>query len=553
MLARLLIKNYALIEHLDIRFDKGLNIITGETGAGKSIIMGALGLILGNRAEGKHFFDESKKCIIEGTFKVDSYDLVGFFNEHDIDYDKETIVRRELTIDGKSRAFVNDSPVTLNVLRLLGEQLFDIHSQHATLQLNTEKFQLMVIDSIAKNDEQIAKFKDRLSAFKKSKIALERLKEEIALGNAESDFNQFQFDELVECALESDEQELLESEISQLENAEEIKRGLFSTNLIMDDDERSVNSLLKEAYNQLQATERYFPVVEPLLERLNSTLIELKDVSAEISDLERSVSTNEERLQFVNDRLSSIYRLQKKHRVDTITELLNIQDALGRKLQSVANQEEDLFALENDLKVCYENLSHEANVLHDSRLAVIDQVVDHVESVLGQVGMGNARLQIELTSLPVEKYRNDGGDDIQFLFSANKGQPLQSIHRVASGGELSRVMLAVKSLVAKSTALPSIIFDEIDTGISGEVALKVGGILDELSDNMQVMAITHLPQIASRGKSHFKVYKLDEGEKTRSNIALLNKEERVHEIAQMLSGTKPGDSALKHAKDLIGN
>src|SRR5690606_21557852 len=505
------------------------------------------------RAEGKHFFDESKKCIIEGTFKVDSYDLVGFFNEHDIDYDKETIVRRELTIDGKSRAFVNDSPVTLNVLRLLGEQLFDIHSQHATLQLNTEKFQLMVIDSIAKNDEQIAKFKDRLSAFKKSKIALERLKEEIALGNAESDFNQFQFDELVECALESDEQELLESEISQLENAEEIKRGLFSTNLIMDDDERSVNSLLKEAYNQLQATERYFPVVEPLLERLNSTLIELKDVSAEISDLERSVSTNEERLQFVNDRLSSIYRLQKKHRVDTITELLNIQDALGRKLQSVANQEEDLFALENDLKVCYENLSHEANVLHDSRLAVIDQVVDHVESVLGQVGMGNARLQIELTSLPVEKYRNDGGDDIQFLFSANKGQPLQSIHRVASGGELSRVMLAVKSLVAKSTALPSIIFDEIDTGISGEVALKVGGILDELSDNMQVMAITHLPQIASRGKSHFKVYKLDEGEKTRSNIALLNKEERVHEIAQMLSGTKPGDSALKHAKDLIGN
>ncbi len=553
MLARLFVKNYALIEQLDIQFDEGLNIITGETGAGKSIIMGALGLILGNRVDGMHFFDDTKKSIIEGEFNIASYGLADFFKEYDLVYDIITIIRREIASDGKSRAFVNDSPVTLNILKLLGEQLFDIHSQHATLQLNTDKFQLMVIDSVAKNENLVSDFQKSLSAFKKSKIALEQLKEQISIENAERDFNQFQFEELFENALYIGEQELLEAEISQLENAEEIKRGLFGASILLENDERSISSLLKDALNQLQTIQRYLPSITPIIERLNSTFIEIKDISGELSAMEQTITTDDNRLQFVNERLSVIYGLQKKHRVDTIHDLLGIMSDLDQKLQSIANQEERIVKLENELNIFYNKLVKNAKALHNARVTVLDLISDHVHSILEQVGMSNARLKINLTELPVDKFKINGGDEVQFLFSANKGQPLQPIHRVASGGELSRVMLAVKSLVAQSSALPSIIFDEIDTGISGEVALNVGGILENLADNMQVMAITHLPQIASRGKTHFKVYKQDEEEKTKTNISLLRKNERILEVAQMLSGATPGESALKHAKDLIKN
>ncbi|NQD71473.1 DNA repair protein RecN [Sphingobacterium shayense] len=553
MLTRLFIKNYALIEHLDIRFDEGLNIITGETGAGKSIIMGALGLILGNRVDGKHFFDDTKKCVIEGFFNVAPYNLADFFKENDLEYDKDTIIRREIAVDGKSRAFVNDSPVTLNVLKLLGEQLFDIHSQHATLQLNTEKFQLMVIDSVAKNDRLLSTFRDSFLRYKKSRSALEQLKEQIAQANVEMDFNQFQFNELFESRLQIDEQELLETEISQLENAEEIKRALFGANMLLEDEERSVTVLLKEALNHLHLIHQYLPTIGPLAERLNSAFIELRDISAEVSHIERAVTTDESRLQFVTERLNLIYGLQKKHRVDTISELLTIQEQLDQKLQSVANQEEHLASLEKQLDYSYDELISNGEALHDARVAVLSYICNHVQSMLAQVGMLNAQLEINLTPLSIEKFKNNGCDDVEFLFSANKGQPLQPIHRVASGGELSRVMLAVKSLVAQSSSLPSIIFDEIDSGISGEVALKVGDIMENLAENMQVMAITHLPQIASKGKSHFKVSKQDEGEKTRTNILLLNENERVMEVAQMLSGANPGESALKHAMDLIRN
>ncbi|MGO1244806.1 MAG: DNA repair protein RecN [Sphingobacterium sp.] len=553
MLTRLFIKNYALIEHLDIPFDQGLNIITGETGAGKSIIMGALGLILGNRVDGMQFFDSTKKCVIEGQFNIAAYCLIDFFNENDLEYENATIIRREITVDGKSRAFVNDSPVTLSILRLLGEQLFDIHSQHATLQLNTEKFQLMVIDSVAKNDTLLSNFRKSHATFKKSKTTLEQLKSQISLENAEMDFNQFQFNELFEAALSVDEQELLEAEISQLENAEEIKRGLFDASLLLEDDERSVHVLLKNAVNRLQSIDRYLTSVVPLSERLNSALIEVKDISAEIAELEQTVTTDENRLQYVNDRLSVIYGLQKKHRVDTVFELMEIHDRLDQKLQLVTSQEERIEKLERELSECYNQLIADGQVLHDARAAVLDAICSHVHGVLAQVGMSNAQLQIDLAALPVDKYKVNGGDEVHFLFSANKGQSMQPIHRVASGGELSRVMLALKSLVAKSSALPSIIFDEIDTGISGEVALKVGEIMERLADSMQVMAITHLPQIASKGNAHFKVYKQDEGEKTKSNISLLGKSERVLEIAQMLSGANPGESALKHARDLIRN
>ncbi|WP_437921734.1 DNA repair protein RecN [Sphingobacterium sp. LRF_L2] len=553
MLSRLLIKNYALIENLDIRFDAGLNIITGETGAGKSIIMGALGLILGNRAEGKHFFKEDSKCIIEGYFHVEAYNLQAFFADNDLDYEVETIVRREISVDGKSRAFVNDSPVTLQVLRSLGERLIDIHSQHATLQLNTEHFQLLVLDSVAKNDDILRSYKETLMRFRSNVSALERLRTAIAATNAELDFNQFQFDELQQLNLENGEQERLEDELNQLENAEEIKRGLLGASYLLDENENAANRSLKDALNHLQAIQRYLPSVEGLSNRLLSAQIEIKDIAQEISFLEKDVYMDEGRLEVVNARLSDLYSLQKKHRVDSVVDLIRLRDELEQKIQAVANQEERLIKLEGEVKRSLQELGNTGELLRQSRAGVVKEVEEYVQQLLAEVGMPNAQLKIELTALTADRYKTSGGDDIQFLFSANKGQTQQPIHKVASGGELSRVMLAVKSLIAQSSALPTIIFDEIDTGISGEVALKVGQIMQRLSTKMQVLAITHLPQIASRGLAHFKVYKQDEDDRTRTNIVQLDAEERVVEVAQMLSGANPGESALQHAKELIEN
>ncbi|NGM66987.1 DNA repair protein RecN [Sphingobacterium sp. SGR-19] len=551
MLNRLFIRNYALIENLDIQFDAGLNIITGETGAGKSIMMGALGLILGNRVEGKHFFREDQKCVIEGFFKIDAYGLREFFQENELEYDEETIIRREIAVDGKSRAFVNDSPVTLNILKLLGEQLIDIHSQHATLQLNTERFQLMILDSVAKNQEILQEYKQSLSLYKQQQEFLNHLREDIASANAALDFNQFQFDELDQAHLEEGEQEKLEAELSQLENAEEIKRGLLGASHLLSESEQSATFSLKESLQQLQSVERFMPSMEELTKRLQSAWIEVKDIADEVSAKEQDVFMDEGRLVKVNERLSLLYSLQKKHRVDSLSELLMLRDELEQKILVVANQGEQLAALEQEVAKCLHALEQAGKRLHDARQQAIKQVEHYVQAVLAEVGMPNAHLKIELSLLEIDKYKTTGADDVRFLFSANKGQPLQSIHRVASGGELSRVMLAVKSLVAQTSALPTIIFDEIDTGISGEVALKVGEIMERLAGNMQVLAITHLPQIASKGRAHFKVFKQDEGDKTKTDISLLAKQDRVLEVAQMLSGANPGASALQHAKELI--
>ncbi|PRD48367.1 DNA repair protein RecN [Sphingobacterium haloxyli] len=551
MLNRLYIKNYALIENLDIQFDTGLNTITGETGAGKSIIMGALGLILGNRAEGKHFFRDDQKCVIEGFFKIDAYGLQDFFQDNELDYDAETIIRREISVDGKSRAFVNDSPVTLNILRLLGEQLIDIHSQHATLQLNTERFQLMVLDSVAKSQGILQDYKRNLSQYRRQQESLDRLREDIASTNAALDFNQFQFDELDQANLAEDEQEKLETELSQLENAEEIKRALLRVSHLLGEGEHSATFSLKESLQQLQSVERFMPPAEELAKRLQSVWIEVKDIADEVSANEQDVLMDEGRLVEVTERLSLLYSLQKKHRMDTVAELITLRDELERKILAVANQGEQLAALEEDVAKCLQALKQTGEHLHHARQQAVSNVECHVQEVLAEVGMPNAQLKIELSLLEVDKYKNTGADDVQFLFSANKGQPLQLIHRVASGGELSRVMLAVKSLVAETSALPTIIFDEIDTGISGEVALNVGEIMERLAGNMQVLAITHLPQIASKGQAHFKVFKQDQEEKTKTDIALLNKENRILEVAQMLSGANPGVSALQHAKELL--
>ncbi|QBQ40344.1 DNA repair protein RecN [Sphingobacterium psychroaquaticum] len=551
MLRKLSVKNYALIENLDIAFHEGLNILTGETGAGKSIIMGALGLILGNRVEGRPFFDEQRKCIIEGYFQIESYGLADFFVEHDLDYEAETIIRREIAVDGKSRAFVNDSPVTLQVLKLLGEQLIDIHSQHATLQINTESFQLLVLDSVAKNQQLLQGYAEGLGQYRRDEQALKKLKEEIAAASLEQDFNQFLHDELEQANLQAGEQELLEEEQGQLENAEEIKRGLLSAVYLLDEQEQAVVQNLRDAQQQLQNVQRFLPAGNDLANRLQSSLIEIKDIVQEIGFMEQGVGMDQARLDFVNERLSTLYSLQKKHRVENLSALIELQDSLARKLEVTANQEQELAKQEKIVRESLTNLMELATRLHASREAVLPTVVSHVEAVLSEVGMPNAQLKIELHPLAVERFKSQGADEVQFLFSANKGQALQPIHKVASGGELSRVMLAIKSLVAQRSALPTIIFDEIDTGISGEVALKVGEIMERLSERMQVLAITHLPQIASKGQAHFKVYKQDEGERTKSNIVRLDPSERIYEVAQMLSGANPGAAALEHAKQLI--
>lgn len=552
MLSRLLIKNYALIDNLDISFDKGLNIITGETGAGKSILMGALGLVLGNRAEGKQFFNEEKKCVIEGYFSISSYDLKGFFEENDLEYDDETIIRRELSVDGKSRAFVNDSPVNLTILKALGEKLIDIHSQHATLQINTEEFQLLVLDALAEQEDLLTTYRKELNILRQTERRLKTLKEESRVASAELDYNQFLFEELERLDIKEGEVQSLEEEQQQLENAEEIKRSLVSSSFLLSEGEQNVLSMLKESVQQIQQAARYFSGAEELAQRLQSTYIEIKDIASEIAQQEEAVMLDQQRLDEVSARLSELYSVMKKHRVDSEGELLQIRDNLEQKLQAVLNHDEIMAELEKQLTEQKDKVMTLAKQIHDNRKAVVPQVVDFVQQTLTTVGMPNARLSISLDFQNMEKASPRGFDAVQFLFSANKGQTLQPIHKVASGGELSRVMLAIKSLVAQNSSLPTIIFDEIDTGISGEVALRVGEVMQRLAHNMQVIAITHLPQIASKGTSHFKVYKEDKDDKTRSNIVLLKPEERVLEIAQMLSGVNPGEAALAHAKTLLG-
>ncbi|WP_039053346.1 DNA repair protein RecN [Sphingobacterium sp. T2] len=552
MLSRLLIKNYALIDNLDISFDKGLNIITGETGAGKSILMGALGLVLGNRAEGKQFFNEEKKCVIEGYFSISSYDLKGFFEENDLEYDDETIIRRELSVDGKSRAFVNDSPVNLTILKALGEKLIDIHSQHATLQINTEEFQLLVLDALAEQEDLLTTYRKELNILRQTERRLKTLKEESRVASAELDYNQFLFEELERLDIKEGEVQSLEEEQQQLENAEEIKRSLVSSSFLLSEGEQNVLSMLKESVQQIQQAARYFSGAEELAQRLQSTYIEIKDIASEIAQQEEAVMLDQQRLDEVSARLSELYSVMKKHRVDSEGELLQIRDILEQKLQAVLNHDDIMAELEKQLTEQKDKVMTLAKQIHDNRKAVVPQVVDFVQQTLTTVGMPNARLSISLDFQNMEKASPRGFDAVQFLFSANKGQTLQPIHKVASGGELSRVMLAIKSLVAQNSSLPTIIFDEIDTGISGEVALRMGEVMQRLAHNMQVIAITHLPQIASKGTSHFKVYKEDKEDKTRSNIVLLKPEERVLEIAQMLSGVNPGEAALAHAKTLLG-
>jgi DNA repair protein RecN (Recombination protein N) len=556
MLQKLSISNYALIDNLEISFDSGLNILTGETGAGKSIILGALSLILGQRAESRYFFNQQKKCVIEGTFKIGAFHLKYFFEDNDLDYEAETVLRREISADGKSRAFVNDTPVNLNALKGLGEKLIDIHSQHATLEINDPEFQLLVVDAVAKHDVLLNGYRTKFRAYKKDTSKLHRLIEESDKAKADLDYYQFQFDELEKAELSIDEQELLEQELYSLNNAGEIKRNLQGAFYLMEDGEASAIIQLHEAAHQLSSLEKFNSLIADLHQRLNSTVIELKDIATEIETLEQHTHTNEARAEEVNTRLSLIYILQKKHRVNTNAELLQLQDELSDKIQQAVFGDEAIEELKLQLEADKKELEKLAASLSANRKKAAPEIEKRVLQTLSEMGMGTANLKIELSSSTGHNSNlgglgDNGLDNVRFLFTANKGHALSEMSKVASGGELSRLMLSIKSLITQNTALPTIIFDEIDTGVSGEVANQVGQVMEKLADNLQVITITHLPQIASKGQSHYFVYKDDEGAATNTRIKQLNKEERILEIAKMLSGDKPGESALQNARELL--
>jgi DNA repair protein RecN (Recombination protein N) len=551
MLQKLSISNYALIDNLEISFGSGLNILTGETGAGKSIILGALSLILGQRAESRYFFNQQKKCVIEGTFKIGEFHLKSFFEENDLDYEAETVLRREISADGKTRAFINDTPVNLTSLKLLGERLIDIHSQHATLEINDPEFQLLVVDSVAKHDELLNDYRSKFKSYKKSTAKLTQLIDDSDKAKTDLDYYQFQFDELEKAALDADEQEKLEQQLYTLNNAEEIKRILLSANYLMNDNDTSALSQLREAAQQLGTIEKFNPQVEELQQRLNSTIIELKDIAAEIENIEQRTHTDEALALDINNRLSLIYNLQKKHRLTTNAELLELQEHLSDKIQQAIFSDEAIEKLQQQIATDKKELGQLAGQLSANRTKAIPAIETNVLQSLAEMGMGNAGLKIELSA--VNELSKNGTDSVRFLFSANKGHALAEMSKVASGGELSRLMLSIKSLVAKNTALPTIIFDEIDTGVSGEVANKVGQIMEQLANNLQVITITHLPQIAGKGQNHYFVYKDDEGATTYTRIKQLNQQERVLEIAKMLSGDKPGESALQNARELLGS
>jgi DNA repair protein RecN (Recombination protein N) len=549
MLSSLRIQNYALINHLDISFSSQLTIITGETGAGKSIMLGALGLLLGERADSDVLFDKDKKCIVEGDFSIDKLGLQDFFAANELDYDGHCIIRREIAPNGKSRAFINDSPVTIQILKLLGEQLMDLHRQHETLHLNTAKFQLMIIDAMAQHENDLLSYKNEYKLYISKVEKLSKLKSEQEQLQRNLDYYQFQFNELKEANLKENELVELEAESEILENAESIKSNLAQAFIGLNNSDNSILIQLKSASSLVQSVKNLKPEIAEIFDRLNSSLIELKDIADELETAEESINIDAERLQIVNERIDLLNRLMKKHAVSSDAELIEILKDVEQKIQSVELANDETEHLQLEIEKLKSSLQAKANSISLKRKTVAEPFETEVNQLLVQVGMPHAILKIE------HHLSNDisinGIDNFKFLFTANKGSALQEISKVASGGELSRLMLCIKSLVAASAHLPTLVFDEIDTGISGEVAMQVGSILHQLANKHQVLCITHLPQIAAKGQSHYFVYKSTENERTVSQIKMLNSDERIIEIAKMLSGNQPGEAALANAKELM--
>lgn len=551
MLSRLVVQNYALIDSLDIRFTSGLNMITGETGAGKSILLGALGLILGQRADSQTLFNKDKKCVIEGEFNIEEYHLKWFFDDNNLDYEKTTIVRREISPDGKSRAFVNDTPVNLNLLKELSSNLVDIHSQHENLSINNPAFQLSYIDAFAKNSSLVKEYKSLYSDYsKKNETLLKKIEENNQL-TKDIDYYQFQFNELNEARLVEGEQVELEQKLGSLNNSEAIKSGLDKINFIINEGENSLNLQMIEVKRILSSIAKYNSKFTELFERINAVTIELKDISNELDEIADTTTFQPDVIEQINERLSLIYRLEQKHRLNDIAELLTLQDSLKTKLDSINSIDDEISELKKELASINVQLIKSAHKISDTRKGVIPQIEKKLKRLLNEVAMKNAVFKVHHEVLTDEQFNASGIDKVRFLFSANKGVEYMEIQKVASGGELSRLNLCLKALITQLMSLPTIIFDEIDSGVSGEVANKVGNLMQAIAKKHQVITITHLPQIASKGESHFFVYKEVKADKTFTNIKRLDEKERIIEIAKMLSGEKPTNSALENAKELL--
>ncbi len=550
MLNSLYIQNYVLIDNLDIRFDQGFSVITGETGAGKSIILGALSLVLGQRADGKSIKNDADKCIIEATFDISNYKLEPFFQLHDLDYDAEScIMRRELYRSGKSRAFINDSPVSLTLMKELGHQLIDIHSQHQNLLLGDSRFQLNVVDVMAENEILLILYRKAYRQYQSLKREQKELIEKASQSKQEEDYIRFQLEQLLDARLQSDEQSELEQELETLSHAEEIKSGLYRIENLLDGESASAVGLLKESLSISESLERYLPKAQEMTERLRSAYLDINDLAGEISGIKEDIEFNPDRMDWVNDRLNTLYSLQQKHRVTSIDALLEIQEKYEQQLQTIDSFDERLDDLNKQIVLAHDELMQQAMVLSEQRAITAKAIAAQLVKLIAPLGMPNTRFEIEMLRKP--EFDNDGIDDIQFMFSANKSAPLQPVAQTASGGEISRLMLCIKAMIAGFTALPAIIFDEVDTGVSGDIADKMGDIMQELGSKMQVFAITHLPQIAAKGKAHYFVYKEDTHERTLTRIKALSVDERIREIARMLSGASLTDAAIANAKDLL--
>ena len=550
MLKQLYIKNFTLIDELDIQLHPGFSVITGETGAGKSIILGAIGLLLGNRADTKAIKAGCDRCTIEAHFDLSRYDMQNFFTEHDIDYDAEdTIIRRELTAAGKSRAFINDTPVALSLMRELGESLVDIHSQHQNLLLQKEDFQLNVVDIIAQDSKLLGDYRATYNQYRQAQQRLAKMEEEIARSRENEEFLRFQFKELDHAQLVEGEQEALEQEAETLTHAEDIKTALYDADNTLTNEDGSILERLKSTCQQLASIKEVYPAIAEAAERLDSSYIELKDIAQEIGTNVDRVDFEPARLDEINSRLDTIYSLQQKFHVQDISGLIEIRDNIKQQLDHIGNSDEELAALQQEAEHWLSKAEQAARKLTELRTKTARKVETEMQQRLVPLGIPNVRFEISFTAKPLSP---DGADKVNFLFSANKSTPLQPVSQVASGGEIARVMLSLKAMISGAVKLPTIIFDEIDTGVSGKIAEKMAQIMAEMGElDRQVISITHLPQIAAMGRHHYKVLKEETPQGTRSHMTELTEEQRVSEIAQMLSGSDITEAALANAQELL--
>lgn len=553
MLTRLSIQNFAIIDEATINFSNRLSIITGETGAGKSILLGGLSLILGERAEATSFFDKEKKCVVEAEFDIKDLELDSFFETEGLDFEEHTLVRREINPGGKSRAFINDTPVNLQTLKKLTAQLVNLHQQHDTLELNDATFQLKLIDSISGSKDLLKKYQLRFRSFREIEKNIRELKEQLDKASREQDYILFQFNELKEASLTEGEQENIEQEMNALVHAEEIKRNLSTASAQLQNNEGNISDELRSVLQLLQATVKFQPDLEELANRLKSATIEVKDIAAELENREIKLQFSPERLLELQNRLDIIYRLQKKHRANSISELLQLQNQFDQQLLSMQTDSTKLDELSNESVLMKKELKEIAQSLSKKRLSIISPTEKEVNNLLKEASMPFAQIKFEHKLKPENDFSENGIDQFRLLFASNKGSDFIELNKVASGGELSRLMLCLQSLVAESVAMPTLIFDEIDTGVSGEAARKVSILLQKLSSKHQVICITHLPQIAGKGEKHFFVYKENLKRRTFTRVRELKTDERIIEIARMLSGEKPTEAAMKNAKELMEN